>query len=35
VAAIAEVGFGLLRHALNLLWPRDPVPTRIVSPATT
>jgi hypothetical protein len=34
VAAIAELGFGLLRHALSLLWPRDGDPVRIVASAT-
>jgi hypothetical protein len=34
VAAIAELGFGLLRHAFTLLWPRDGARPKIVAPAT-
>jgi hypothetical protein len=34
VAAIAELGSGLLRHAFTLLWPRDGVRLKIVSLAT-
>jgi hypothetical protein len=31
---IAELGFGLLRHPLTLLWPWNVGPAKIVSLAT-